>query len=89
MKAMVIFIEKKKFEKPNNKKQKNKNKTKCHFQGSANLINKRQVRSGWNEEVGGQTVHLTENLISINFLQMSCVITWAQKKFSLQPQKKK
>ena len=25
----------------------------------------------------------------MNLLQMSCVITWAQKKFSLQPQKKK
>jgi len=46
------------------------------------------VHSDWNGEVGGQTVHLTENLISMNLLQMSCVITWAQKKFSLQPQKK-
>jgi hypothetical protein len=53
-----------------------------------NLINKRQVHSDWNGEVGGQTVHLTDNLISMNLLQMSCVITWAQKKFSLQPQKK-
>jgi hypothetical protein len=52
------------------------------------LINKRQVHLGWNGEVGGQTVHLTENLISMNLLQLSCVITWAQKKFSLQPQKK-
>ena len=25
----------------------------------------------------------------MNLLQMSCVMTWAQKKFSLQPQKKK
>ena len=40
MKAFGVFIEKKEnkffFEQPNNKKQKNKNKTKCHFQGSAN-----------------------------------------------------
>ena len=41
------------------------------------LINKRQVRSGWNGEVGGQTVQLTENLISMNLLQIFCVITWA------------
>ena len=48
----------------------------CHFWPfEQNLINK--VRSGWNGEVGGQTVQLTENLMSINLLQMSCVITWA------------
>jgi hypothetical protein len=41
------------------------------------LINKRQVRSGWNGEVGGQTVQLAENLISMSLLQMSFVITWA------------
>jgi hypothetical protein len=41
------------------------------------LINKRQVRSGWNGEVGGQTIQLTENLISMNLLQISFVITWA------------
>ena len=35
-----------------------------------------------------QTTHPTENFELMNLLQMSCVITWAQKKFSLQPQKK-
>ena len=52
------------------------------------LINKRQIRSDWNGEVGGQTVHLTENLISMNLLQMSCVITWAQKKLASNLKKK-
>ena len=36
-----------------------------------------------------QTIHPRENFEPMNFLQMSCVITWAQKKFSLQPQKNK
>ena len=34
-----------------------------YHKNSSDLINKRQVRSGWNGEVGGQTVQLTENLI--------------------------
>ena len=34
-------------------------------------------------------MHPTENFEPMNLLQMSCVMTWAQKKFSLQPQKKK
>ena len=55
---------------------------------SYNLNNTFKIRSGWNREVDGQTIHLTENLISMNLLQMSCMITWAQKKFSLQLQKK-
>ena len=37
------------------------------------------IHLGWNGEVNGQTIHLTENLISINLLQMSCVIKWAKK----------
>ena len=37
----------------------------CHFWPfEQNLINK--VRWGWNGEVGGQTVQLTENLMSID-----------------------
>ena len=28
----------------------------------------------------GQTIHSTENFILLNLLQMSCVITWDQKK---------
>ena len=35
----------------------------------------------------GQTIHPTENFEPMNLLEMSCVITWAQKRFSLQPQK--
>ena len=37
------------------------------------------IHLGWNGEVNGQTIHLTDNLISINLLQMSCVIKWAKK----------
>ena len=37
------------------------------------------IHLGWNGEVNGQTIHLTENLISINLLQMSCVIKQAKK----------
>ena len=40
-----------------------------------NLINIFKIRSGWNKEVDGQTIHLTENFISMNLLQMSCMIT--------------
>ena len=42
----------------------------------------------WNSQHHGQTIHPTENLVSMNLLQISCVITWNQKKISLQPQKK-
>ena len=41
---------------------------------------KRQVYFGsCNKHNHSQTMHPTENFISINFLQMSCMITWAQK----------
>ena len=52
------------------------------------LTNIFKILLGWNGEVDSQTIHLTENLTSMNLLQMSCLITWAQKKFSLQPKKK-
>ena len=42
----------------------------------------------WNSEHHDQTINPTENFEPMNLLQMSCVIKWAQKKFSLQPQKK-
>ena len=51
------------------------------------LINIFKICLGWNGDVDGQTIHLTENFISMTLMQMSCVITWAQKIFSLQPQK--
>ena len=37
------------------------------------------VNLGWNREHQGQTIHPTETFISMNLLQMSCVMTWAQK----------
>ena len=40
------------------------------------------------DRVDDQTIHFTENLVSMNLLQISCVITWAQKKISLQTKKK-
>ena len=40
-------------------------------------------------QFGRETIHQTQKYASMNLLQMSCEITWAQKKFSLQPQKKK
>ena len=35
-----------------------------------------KVNSGWNREVDGQIIHPTENFISMNLLQMFCVITF-------------
>ena len=32
----------------------------------------------WNRHNHGQTIHPTKNSISMNLLQMSCVITWAR-----------
>ena len=34
----------------------------------------------WNSQHHAQTIHSTEKFISINLLQMFCVITWDQKK---------
>ena len=44
----------------------------------SDLINIFKIRLGWNGEVDGQTIHLTENFISMNFLQMSFVITYSK-----------
>ena len=49
-----------------------------------NLINKRHVVDVVIVSIMAKTIHPTEN-----FEPMSCVITWDQKKISLQTQKKK
>ena len=52
------------------------------------LLIRDMVVKRWNRQFGCETIHPTQKFTSMNLLQMTCVITRAQKKFSLQPKKK-
>ena len=42
-----------------------------------------------NRRFGSETIHPTQKFTLMNLLQMSCMITWAQKTLSHQPKKKR
>ena len=48
----------------------------CLFYAHILLIRDMVVEC-WNRQFGCEIIHPTENSISMNLLQMSCVITWA------------
>jgi hypothetical protein len=58
-----------------------------HLHSTHILLIREMVVESCNRRFGCETIHSTQKFTSMNLLQMPCVITSAQKKFSLQPKK--